>query len=210
MKARYLFSVVALAVVALVVGPARASAQDTTAGLKAGVNLSDQRLEGENADIDFDLFPGFVGGGFIAHDFTSIFGFQVEGLYSQKGFATKDFLEEGEYKARVNYFEVPVLLRVNLKASDAAVVHLLGGGAWARRINDKQTVDGQKLPAAAKDHYSDTDASLVGGISLDVNKAVFEARYTYGLLDVVDDAPGDDNLKVKNRAFSFTVGVRFW
>lgn len=207
MKARHLLSAVALAAVTLLVGAALASAQDTSVGLKAGINLSDQRLEGEGADVDFDLFPGLVAGAVVAHDFSRLLGIQAEGLFSQKGFASKSFLGQNDYKARVNYFEVPVLLRINLPASDAAVVHLLGGGAYARRINDKQTIDGQPLPAAAKDRYSSADASLVGGLALDVNRAAFEVRYTYGLLDVLDSAPGEENLKVRNRALSFTIAV---
>jgi hypothetical protein len=114
-------SIVIASVVASLM-PCAAGAMGIEKGVKAGVNLASFR--GEFADLaDAKIRTGFVGGAFVAFGFAPDLAVQVEALFSQKGakFESVGMDEEGnptgqtyDTFVKVNYLEVPVLLRGTL------------------------------------------------------------------------------------------------
>jgi len=201
-------SIIALSLTALALVPTTAAAQGTSAGVKGGINLSNISITGGGATISFDQRVGLVAGAFFASDFNKNVGFQVEGLYSQKGTKSSDPLLLGdELDVRVDYFEIPLLVRGNLKGSDAVMVHVFGGIVPAFKMSDSQKLGGTELTGDELLPLKSFDLGLAIGAMLDIKKAIIDVRYTWGLTNI-NDTP-DDPTEVKNRTFSIMGGFRF-
>lgn len=112
-------------------GAATSSAQNYTAGIKAGVNFANINIEGEGVDVSFDNRTGLVGGVFVVWPLSGAFGVQTEALYSQKG-AT---LEEGGGTGtlKLDFLEIPVLARFSSPASNGTSFHVFGGPSLGLR-----------------------------------------------------------------------------
>ena len=196
-----------------VAGASPASAQPT-GGVMGGVNLANIDFSATNISLNFDQRIGVIGGGFFRYDFRDNFGLQVEGLFSQKGTKTDELDADGlggpdEYKALVNYIEVPILAHVGVKTGTAATVRLFGGPAFAFRVSDRQEVNGVEVPSEEELDIKSSDVGLTFGGGLDINRFLIDLRYTFGLRQINAEDQGLDNLKIKNRTFSVMVGYRF-
>lgn len=110
-----------------------ASAQQTfKAGLLAGINGS--QIHGDNA-WGYDK-GGLVAGGFVSTDPEKRTYWQMEMQYSMKGSRKLAAPDKGDYFAfeyRLNYVEVPILIRINYKKLFFEL-----GGAFAVLVNDRQ------------------------------------------------------------------------
>lgn len=209
MKSR-LTAAVALGVLAaaLVLVPAPAAAQGTTAGVQGGISLANLKLSGAGATITLSNRLGGVVGFFVAHDFNQGFGLQFEANYIQKGTKSTDTGGAGTLDFRVDYLEIPVLLRANLKASDKVTVRLFGGPAFAVKLTDKQSIGGETLPDGEDLQFKSYDVGLTVGGAVEFGKVFLDGRYTWGLIDI-EDAADQGQVTVKNKAFTFMVGFRF-
>ena len=87
-------------------------------GVKAGLNMSN--WTGDDAALDFGVDPsskmGFGGGVFFGYSFSELFGIQAEALYMMKGATYEAEFEGTTYTAdaKIDYFEVPLLLKVTI------------------------------------------------------------------------------------------------
>ena len=88
-----------------------ARAQDVSLGLKAGASYSNLVGADASAYGYKDIF-GFQGGVFANIGLTSMFAFQPELLYSQKG-AKLPLLIGGDVTRRLHYLDVPLAFHVN-------------------------------------------------------------------------------------------------
>ena len=195
----------ALAAAVILILPAVASAQQ--AGVKAGVNFAS--ISDAPGLINTTHRLGLVGGVWVAVP-VNRFTFQIEGLFSEKGIGF-DIAEDGleaEGDIRIRYFEVPLLARGDFGAqSSGARFFVVGGAAPAFRIGDARAraeFEGEEETEVLDDIES-FDLGLVGGIGVQFGRAVVEARYTHGLMNV-SSLDEDD---AKNRVFSITLGYRF-
>jgi hypothetical protein len=209
MRTRLLVATLVLALGALVLAPAAASAQ-ATAGVKGGVNFSNVDLTGGDLTLSFDQNIGGAGGLFVAYDMTRAFGLQAEALFSQKGTRSDNAFGSGEdLKIRVDYIEVPVLARANLRAADRATVHLFGGPSFAARLRDSQKIGSDSLEGEERLEVRRYDVGATVGAALDLNRFIVDVRYTFGLLNI-NDGPDRDEFEVKTRTFTTMVGFRIW
>jgi len=218
MLRRSLWVVAAALFVASLAVP-QASAQNIKLGVKGGVNFAD--VGGDDVS-DTKNKTGFIAGGFAEFMIGNMFAVQPEVLYSQKGFKIDDPDVDG--KLKLDYFEVPVLLKINVPIEGSKVhpsfyagpavsikssCKLQGeesGVSFDIDCDSPLIVDfiGEELPIKS------TDFGIVfgGGISFDVGGAEVgvDVRYNLGLTKVVDTDPQID---AKNRVISIMGTVGF-
>ena len=169
-----------------------------TAGLKAGLCIS--RFRGNYWD---DLEPkiGFCGGGFITGNINSILAIQPEVLFVMKGAEEPD-----DYEIKLNYLEIPVLIKLSMSGGVVAPKLFLGP-AFAMNLNSNEVYeDGYEEEI---DYLTDIDFGLVIGAGIDFDtgygKIVIEARYTLGLVTIKDEEGYD----IENDVISFMAGYSF-
>jgi hypothetical protein len=197
---------------AFLLSAASPAAAQLTFGVKGGLNV---------AKLSFDPDEGFtpenrmglVVGMLVTQPLRSRFGLQVEALYSQKG-AKDEFSEEGiDFKQTIqlDYIEIPVLANVAVTSTDTVRFSLNAGPTFGFLVNDKEVfeVDGEKDEDDIEDVKSYDIGFAVGG-AVQTRQLIFDARYTWGLTNLNDDPdPEEASQKVKNKAFTFTVGWLF-
>jgi hypothetical protein len=183
-----------------------AIAQEAAVGVKAGVNFSNLNIEGEGVDFSFDQRTGFVGGLFVVVPANSLIALQLEGLYSQKGAK----LEEGGGSAtiKVDYFDVPVLLRVSSDPAAQASFHVFGGPSFGfkLRARAKSSFDGETESEDIGEDVETFDFGVVAGAGVELGRFIVDGRYCWGLSPANKD---DEEGKIKNRVFSIMAGIRF-
>ena len=212
MLRRSLLVVVAVLFAASLAVP-QASAQGIKLGVKGGVNIAD--LGGADAGSSTETKAGFVAGGFAEFMIGDMFAIQPEVLYSQKG--AKETSGGDELKLKLDYIEVPVLLKVNIPI-EGSKVHptVYAGPAVAFKASCKLSGTSGGVSASADcdaggaDFVKSTDFGLAfgGGISFDVGGAEIgvDVRYTLGLSTIDDSTDPDD---IKNRVISIMGTVGF-
>ncbi|MFZ5981652.1 MAG: porin family protein [Candidatus Zixiibacteriota bacterium] len=199
-------------------------------GAKIGLNATG--LLG--SDVDKTSFPkkGLVGGGLVRWNMSPGIGLQVELLYSQRGSesSVSNFSLVDTLKIKLDYLEIPVLMRYELPLPGKVKPNLLFGPALAFKVSAKTTTDDNSSFYDSELEIMNargTDFSIVLGAGVDIafGKGLwqFEARYNIGLTKVFEDVSPEtgiaedeiaftDNgeaLDLKNGGFSFTIGYVF-
>ncbi|MBZ4041229.1 MULTISPECIES: porin family protein [Flavobacterium] len=164
------------------------SAQSSTVvgpefGIKGGVNMSNLYSDSDDIDDENALW-GFNAGIFAAFPIADKVFIQPEILYTTKG-AELDYNVAGvagTNKFKLNYIEVPLLVRFNL--TENFNVHV--GGYASYLVNAKLTGEGDiefddELDA---DDFERFDAGLSAGVGLDFNPISIGLRYNYGLTTI--------------------------
>ena len=197
---------------AFLLSAATPAAAQLTFGVKGGLNV---------AKLSFDPDEGFtpenrmglVVGMLVTQPLRSRFGLQLEALYSQKG-AKDEFSEEGfDFKQTIelDYIEIPVLANIAVTSTDAVRFSVNAGPTFGFLVNSKDVseVNGEKDEEEIDDVKSYDIGFALGG-AVQTRNLIFDARYTWGLTDINDDPDPEDALqKIKNKAFTFTVGWLF-
>lgn len=164
------------------------SAQNSTVvgpefGIKGGVNMSNLYSDSDDIDDENALW-GFNAGVFAAFPIADNVFIQPEILYTTKG-AELDYNfagVEGTNKFRLNYIEVPLLVRFNL--TENFNIHV--GGYASYLVNAKLSGEGDvefddELDA---DDFERFDAGLSAGVGVDFNPISIGLRYNYGLTTI--------------------------
>lgn len=130
-------------------------------------------------------------------------------------------------KNQLQYFEFPLLVRLDLPAARSIRPYLVGGPAPALKAGAKQvtettvtTVPGATVPQLQYAYIVESagtlgnqrveriDLGLVGGAGATLGsgrtRLVFEGRYTHGLLDVMEGGT-----EARNGGFAAALGVEF-
>jgi len=202
MSTRIRVVLVALGLAVLVTIPVNAvaqSASDVVIGVKAGMNSSTLKIKGES---DPDRLWGGVGGLFLGGQVNDNLGLQIEALYSQRGAEFDDGFEKG--KVKLDYVDVPLLVKLSGKASSGARFHVFTGPQASFRIGAEAVDDATDVSVDIKDEIEDLDFGWTAGIGVDMNRLTLDARYTQGLKNISTDKDDD----VKNRTFTVMIGVR--
>src|SRR5262245_1169347 len=193
--------------------PAAVHAQ-VSGGVRAGANLADLVFE-PTPPVDSKNLTGLVAGGFVTVPITPVFAFQPEALYGKQG--TK-FSEQGQtLKLEIDYVQVPLLAR--FAAGAHSPIAIVAGPSFGFRTRAR-TKGSDGLSDVDEDFTDDVNAfdpGLVAGVEIDAGHAVFDARYTWGLTNIVKPSPGGPAIDVdpgssgtaKHRLFSITAGFRF-
>ena len=153
-------------------------------GVKGGVNFSN--LYTENVE-DNNVLTSFTVGVFATLPITDFIAIQPELLYSGKGaeLVYNNAFAEGSAKFKLNYIEVPVLLKINI--TDNLNIH---AGPYFAYLIDAQVKNESDNgifdfeESYDNDDFNKFDMGLSGGIGFDFNSFGIGARYNYGLTNV--------------------------
>lgn len=156
-------------------------------GVKGGVNFSNMYT---NDVDDENILTSFNAGLYATLPITSFIAIQPEILYSRKGseLTYNNAFATGKAQFKLNYIEVPVLVKVNLTKNfnihagpyfaylvDAQVKNISDGGTFNFEDNYNNN------------DFNKFDAGLSAGIGLDFDSMGIGARYNYGLTTVGKD-----------------------
>jgi len=205
---------------ALFLSPLSLSGQ-ISLGFQGGLSLA--TLGGSDADLETgdekSYRKGLSVGAFLAVPLSDQLSLQPELLYAQKGMILTDtevgIEEEVELTLRLNYIEVPLLLRINVPTEGNIAPHFLVGPAIGFKASCELGVeeDGESFDVDCDEAEGDTKSIDFGGvigagvgIVVGPGEIVLGARYTLGLMSIDDS--GED-LDIKNRTFSFLAGYSF-
>ncbi len=191
----------------------QAFAQGVTAGVQGGINIANVSFSGGDPDEvtpDFSSRTRAVFGGFVAKDFNAKAGLQVDFLYSQRGTkaTATDGVDTFVFEASADYIEIPVLVRANIPGSGSVKARVFGGPSFGFRVSDDSTTTFNGVEVDDDDtEVNSTDFGLVIGGAVQFGKVFVDARYTWGLVNILKDAT--DNESAKNRTFGIMVGYQF-
>ena len=194
-------------------------------GLKAGVNFA--TAGGEDVD-EVSSRTAFSAGFFAAIPLSSAIAIQIEALYSGKG-PTFD-ADGSEAQVKVDYFEIPLLFRVNFPTGGSSgfrslpqqassgsriVPHLYAGPAVGFKVGCKVT----GLSAGDMDcseqtfegaHVVSGDYSGILGGGLDIGDFTVGARYSFSFNSFISaGSESSESIDVKHRVISIYAGYGF-
>ena len=176
-------------------------------GVKGGLNLAN--LSGDEL-VDNSMKIGFAGGVFMCYSFTEIFAIQPELLFSMKGAKWG----KNDEDLALNYFEIPLLFKVNLPTEGKMKPSLYAGPVlgilMSAKYNDKDE----------KELWKSTDIGIIAGAGLgyQIEKGMFSFEFRYEVsMSANDDF---DNVKlstlgltkspeIRNNVMSLFVGYGF-
>jgi len=152
-------------------------------GVKGGVNFSN--LYTEDVD-DENMLTSFNAGLFVNLPVSDMLSIQPEVLYSRKGseLTYDNVFATGSAKFKLNYIEVPVLLKVNV--TDNFNIH---AGPYVAYLIDAQVTNESDggfdfEENFDNDDFNKFDAGLSAGIGFDFDSFGIGARYNYGLTTI--------------------------
>lgn len=167
-------------------------AQGISGGIKAGLNLANQKFSGDGISLDTKSKPGIHVGGYLTIMFTEQLGLQPEILFSMQG--AKFDIAGGDYKSNFNYLAVPILFRYNVNE----MINIHVGPQVGVLLSAEVEFDGDKEDV--KDDFKKADIGGVVGLGVDLPIGLgFGARYVLGFSQISDDT--DENGEVKNSVF---------
>nr|WP_314839404.1 porin family protein [uncultured Flavobacterium sp.] len=181
-KLNKIFTLVAIAIGAT--STLQAQENNASIGLKGGLNMSN--LYTEDVD-DNNLLTGFNIGLFAQLPVSSSLAIQPEINYTTKGAELKydTFFASGTGRFRLNYIEIPVLIKANLTKNfnvhfgpyaaflmDSKITNETANNTF----NFEQDID--------KEDLNTFDYGLAAGIGFDFDNFGIGARYNYGLSTV--------------------------
>lgn len=175
-----------LAGVLVLAGVSQIQAQENSPslGIKGGYNMSN--LYTEDVD-DQNVLSGFNVGLFATLPLSSSVALQPELIYSTKGAELQydNLFAQGTAKFRLNYLEVPVLIKANLTKN----FNIHFGPYAAFLVDSKITNQGQDgninfEQEIDKEDLNTVDYGVAAGVGFDFDSFGIGARYNYGLSTV--------------------------
>jgi hypothetical protein len=186
------------------------AASQVTVGVSGGLSIAS--LTGDDVDEDLGSRTGMNVGGFLELPLADIVWLVPGVYYIQKG-ATSD-VPDG--KIKIDYVEVPLLLRVGVSQRDPVGVNLFLGPTFAFQAKcsfELGNVSGDCESQAASDldfgKSFDLGLAVGAGLSFAVSPNVSfltNAMWDLGLMSI-DDSPAESD--VKNEAIWLNVGLAF-
>ena len=173
-----------------------------TFGARAGVNFANVAFDGDE-DVPSSTHIGVLAGVFATVPLTGWLAVQPEAIYSVKGASLDVFDIDSDYI--VDYFEIPVLARIPVRRH----VYVAAGPSMAFRIRARSRTSfvGSTDEVDLDDEVESFDLGIVGAAGIEFGRWVVDGRYTHGLSDT--DKDSSDPVKIRNRVFSLSAGIRF-
>jgi opacity protein-like surface antigen len=178
-------------------------AQNTTFGLKGGLNLA--TWSNSNPDITYKNRVGFHAGLFSNINVSQNLAVQPEVVYSSQGTKYND-VSNREHNLSLNYINIPVMLQAKV-----------GGGWYAQAgpqvgflLSTADKVNNVETEFFTKEDFKTTDVAFGIGLGYSSPSALgIDARYNLGLTDI-NDAGGNNKLKnnVLQVGLTYKIGGR--
>ena len=182
---------IVLLLVTIVAFSAASYAQGVSFGIKAGVNIANQKYDADGFSFSPDAKAGFHVGGFVTFMFSETFGLQPELLFNTVGAKMDD------QSLDMSYLSVPVLIRY--QPIELLNIHV--GPQFGFLMNAK--VEDEDV----KDGFKGLDVGAAFGAGIDLPAGIgFSARYVLGLSNISEES---DEITVKNNVFQISLSYRF-
>jgi hypothetical protein len=188
-------SIRAFGVAALVIIAMSSSAAAQGVGIKFGPTFT----EFSSDALDYKNRTGIHAGLFFGGNRDGLLGLQSELNWIRK----KSEAEASGRQIRIDYLQVPVLLRLNIGSRSASgpAIYAIAGPAVDIKLADE--VEGITLDNG----FEGADVTLVFGGGIEVARLVLEGRYDKGLRRI-------NNLfshvtEIKKQTFTVLAGIRF-
>jgi hypothetical protein len=162
-------------------------AQDTNVttefGVKGGFNMSNLIDRGDDVN-DNNVLYGFNAGVYATLPISDFVAIQPEVLFTTKG-AELEYdgaFGSGNSKFKLNYIEVPLLVRVNITKN----FNIHAGGYASYLVSSKVTGDGtfEFDEEIDTDDLNKFDAGIAAGVGVDFSPVSIGVRYNYGLTTI--------------------------
>lgn len=179
-----------------------------TIGIKGGLNYSNN-FDSKGDKFTADTKVGFAGGGFMSIPFTQLLGFQVEAMYSQKGYK-----EVGEYLGSVytltrttDYLDIPLLVAVK----PAKYLTIFAGPQYSYLMKQKESFENPLTTFEQKSDFKNDNIrkntlGFMGGFDINVGKFVIGARAGWDIMNNNGDGTST-NPRYKNAWTQTTIGL---
>jgi len=169
------------------------------AGQVAGVNIGPTFVTFSSEELDFETRTGFHVGLFLGSSRDKAIGIQTELNFLRKKVDT----QPGR-RLTVDYFQVPVLLRLNTRVSSANGFGVYGVVGPAISLRIAEELEGFRLG----DGFENFDVGLVFGSGFEVARIIVEGRYEIGMrrLNNITFTPPT---QITAQAFTVLFGARF-
>ncbi|MEP6779966.1 MAG: porin family protein [Gemmatimonadaceae bacterium] len=198
-----------------------------TFGILIGTNIAtisdaDQGI-GDLVGGSFDKKKriGLDAGVFMKIPLGGMLSLQPEVHYTQNGFSiTSSTGDVSSLDLKIDYLQIPVLLRLDAGGADAAVHPILlagASGSYRLKCSLSGTGGGTSVSTDcnagtdSQDPFKKSDFSLVGGAGLAFvsmgHSLSLQARYTHGLSSIATNNTATSN--PKNRALAVLLGLGF-
>jgi hypothetical protein len=193
MSFRASFRAVVLGAFASIVFCAPAAAQGV--GIKFGPTFT----EFSSDALDYKNRTGIHAGLFFGGNRDGLLGLQSELNWIRK----KSEVESSGQQIKIDYLQVPVLLRLNIGSRSASgpAIYALGGPALDIKIADE--VEG----ITVDDGFEGADVTLVFGGGIEVARVIIEGRWDKGLRRINNTF--SDLTEIKKQTFTVLAGIRF-
>lgn len=193
MKSGAMVRAAVLGVCALAASATAASAQG------AGVKFGPTFAKFSSDALDFKTRTGIHAGLFFGGNPDGPAGVQAEINWLRKNTET----EVPAQKIRVDYLQIPVLLRLNAGGDSASSFRAFGVVGPAVDFKIADDVDGFTID----DGFEGADVSLVFGGGVEIARIIVEGRYEKGLRRINDKF--SELTEIKKQAFTILFGLRF-
>ncbi|MET3026785.1 porin family protein [Flavobacterium sp. UW10123] len=156
---------------------------NTEFGVKGGFNMSNLYGSGDDVD-DNNILYGFNAGVYATLPISDFVAIQPELLFTTKGSKLEynSAFASGDAKFRLNYIELPLLVRVNVTKNFN--IHAGGYASYlvSSKVSGNGTVDFDEN--IDTDDLNKFDAGISAGVGVDFNPISVGLRYNYGLTTV--------------------------
>lgn len=188
-------------------------------GMAGGLNLA--RFDTEITPSEkLSNYTGIGLGGILDLHLANNVTLRLQPMYLQKGAKLEsDELPDLEFKFKLSYVELPVLLKLAL-GKGASRPYLLAGPAVGFLSSAKIAVKASGTPEVAvdaKEFFKDIDFNLAFGAGLSFaagkNVIFFEGRYALGIANIAENVTDEEGAvvegNVKTRGIQIMAGVLF-
>ena len=186
-----------LAVVAMMVS-ATTFAQNEVGQLtiqpKVGVNIAN--ITDAN---DADPRIGLAAGAEFEYGLTDNIGLSAGVLYSMQG--VKTIIVDDDCTSKLDYLNVPILANFYVAKGFAVKLGVQPGFKLSSKAKFKGS--GGSKEVEVEDGVKSVDLSIPVGLSYQYQNIVFDARYNWGVTNIVEDSDS------KHSVFQITVGYKF-
>ena len=173
-------------------------------GVKAGLNLTNEKLKVESISQSGDMKVGFLIGGYLTAPLAEKLAIQPELFFATGG--AKYSTDSTGGKVNLGYISVPVLVRYNLTEN----INIQVGPQLGFLLSAKAKPDGGDSQDV-KDSYKGIDFGVAAGLGLEFGAFNASARYYLGLANTGDFGDtGDFDVKQTNSAIQLSVGYRLF
>lgn len=185
-----------LAVVAMMIS-ATTFAQNEVGQLtiqpKVGVNIANI------TDVD-DADPriGLAAGAEFEYGLTDNIGLSAGVLYSMQG--VKTIIVDDDCTSKLDYLNVPILANFYVAKGFAVKLGVQPGFKLSSKAKFKGSGGSKEVDV---DGFKSVDLSIPVGVSYQYQNIVFDARYNWGVTNIVEDSDS------KHSVFQITVGYKF-